>query len=226
MVQEHLDIAEPSLIVTKKDFDQQSAVWLKTWNLYLILWDSLQIIHKNENQAKGFLYAGKIYTLQGDNKRAARILEKGMAAVQPTDPQLKLFEPLYSEAKTRAEGHLDFITVSPHEILCQIVRWLDNPALIQCIGVSPAWKSILFNCPEAWRNISSKNCKFWRKDAGFDLLATTVISQYIESIDIRDSPRRMRKLIDILSYGRFPRLSSLSFLPTSKLVPIWKTIHI
>ncbi|KAI8148967.1 hypothetical protein BJV82DRAFT_590233 [Fennellomyces sp. T-0311] len=214
MNQELADMTDVSLTVSTEDFDQQAAVWEKTWPLYVQLWDSLQIIHKNQTQARGFLYAGKIYTLQGDNMRAVRILEKGMSVIPPTDPQLKLFEQLYSEAKRRAESYIDFITESPHEILCEIVRHLDTFELSQCIDVCGTWRSMLFGCSVAWRDINTKTSDFWRREVGFALLPT--VSHYIETIDIRDRPKVMRKLIvELLSQHSFPRLSSLSFLPTA-----------
>ncbi|KAI8142958.1 hypothetical protein BJV82DRAFT_612894 [Fennellomyces sp. T-0311] len=126
------------------------------------------------------------------------------------DPQLRQYSDLSEDLEKKSP--IDFISQSPLEILCCIIRYLPLNTITQCTNVCNAWRIRLLYSPLFWHVMDMQHSM----EAQTGVLLRSV-SQHVRKLTVRDESRGIMKCISLLGAGGFSSLRSLSFhLPANR----------
>lgn len=141
--------------------DCRAATYEKLGDLSAALSDAKNIIKLAPKQSRGYLRAGKIFTMQGQTQRSRKIYERAIQLVDPNDSRyaslVQLEKSLPKQTKRRCR---DFVQILPYDVLTLIFGQISSfPRLIQCMHVSRSWRHFLHSWPGSWRHLDFASIK-------------------------------------------------------------------
>ncbi|KAJ8651655.1 hypothetical protein O0I10_012772 [Lichtheimia ornata] len=160
------------------------------------------------SSAMGYLCAGHVYSLQGRQKAAINIYDKGLAAVSSSDPSHQQLVEARSMAQQRDRKRIDFINELPLDIIMNIAPWILStermaPSEIrEYLDVSRVWREKLLSCVRELHVLSTTNDSHLDADGLPGLIATYCTTLTLES--------RVTCLRDFISDARYPLLKALN----------------
>ncbi|KAG2222523.1 hypothetical protein INT45_012837 [Circinella minor] len=116
--------------------------------------ETLQAKKDNPQDPRNYIHAGKLYSCQGKQQKAATILREGLRVISDSQ-HYPMIQQEMDIVKIRLKRKIDFIAKCPFEIIHHIVNQFNlrqNTAL-ECLTVSPIWHQKLMNQVHLWRHI-------------------------------------------------------------------------
>ncbi|KAI9263379.1 hypothetical protein BDA99DRAFT_510079 [Phascolomyces articulosus] len=143
--------------------DCRAAAYEKDGNLVNGLEDALTMIKASPTQSKGYLRAGKLFSLQNRYDKALAIYNRAMEKVTKNDPRYsqlsEMRKTVIQQHKKQKQTPIDFIQVLPFDIVAHIFELLSFERRVQCMAVSKAWRALLKDWSGMWREIDFSSPK-------------------------------------------------------------------
>ncbi|KAI8140833.1 hypothetical protein BJV82DRAFT_658865 [Fennellomyces sp. T-0311] len=99
----------------------------------------------------GYLRAGELYSMAGNQLHAIGVCEQGITAVDERDQNL--LRECHDRAQALLDKRVDIIGQLPLDILPIIMEEFDLRELLTMLTISRAWRSQLRECSDLWRAI-------------------------------------------------------------------------
>ncbi|KAL9549289.1 hypothetical protein MBANPS3_005283 [Mucor bainieri] len=135
--------------------DCRAAAYEKLNELDLALKDALSIIKLAPKEARGYLRAGKVLSLQQKHKQAVSVYKRALTRVDSADkryPQISSMLAI-AEKKATPPPSFDFMTILPYDVISLIFSMLSFDRRIQCTGVSQRWRGFALGWSGMWRDL-------------------------------------------------------------------------
>ncbi|KAI9489155.1 hypothetical protein BDB00DRAFT_635660 [Zychaea mexicana] len=139
--------------------DKRSYAHAMRCNFKAALDDAHEMIKYAPTCAKGYLRAGRLYTMEGKQTAAIRICQRGIEAVSKSDPLYLLMKDSKVLAEYQNAKRIDFIARLPLETAFTVFMQLDRGEKGIALGVSKMWRERLLLCSHAWSKLTSTGCK-------------------------------------------------------------------
>ncbi|KAI8149004.1 hypothetical protein BJV82DRAFT_653200 [Fennellomyces sp. T-0311] len=138
--------------------DLRAHISKKTSNNRQELEDALLLTKIDSQNYRSFLRAAKIYSIQGNQEDASKVLQKGID-VCLNKVHCGLLHQQLEVVQSQMNRRVDFVVQFPSEILCNILSHFDMAMVATCMDVCRLWRHKLLQCPVPWRivDISTKN---------------------------------------------------------------------
>ncbi|KAI8646516.1 hypothetical protein BD408DRAFT_250624 [Parasitella parasitica] len=179
--------------------DCRAACYEKLNELDLAIQDAAAIIKVAPKEARGYLRAGKLLSLQQKHKQAVNIYKRALARVDTQDKRYQQITSMMAIAQKKASPppvH-DFVKVLPYDLISLIFSELSFDRRIQCTGVSQTWRRFALGWSGMWRDL----------DFGDRKVSFTAIKNYLSYAQGRHVRRfalinadksRMKKVLQLL----------------------------
>jgi tetratricopeptide (TPR) repeat protein len=179
--------------------DCRAASYEKLNELDLALQDAANIIKIAPGEARGYLRAGKVLSLQQKYKQAAKIYKRALTRVDTQDKRYQQILSIKAIAERKASPppcH-DFMKILPYDVISLIFSMLSFDRRIQCTGVSQTWRGFALGWSGMWRDL----------DFGDKKVSYTTIKNYLSYAQGRHIRRlammdadqsRMKKILQLL----------------------------
>jgi tetratricopeptide (TPR) repeat protein len=175
--------------------DCRAASYEKLNELDLALKDASAIVKLSPKDARGYLRAGKILSLQKHYEKAIHIYQRALKKVDPTDTRFALLlnmKELAEKALKPPPKH-DMMTKLPYDVISLVFSYISFDRRIQCSAVSKSWRQFAVNWSGMWRDLEFGNRK----------VSMNVIKRYlgyaqgrhVRSFSIHNANRNMMKNI-------------------------------
>lgn len=141
--------------------DCRSACYENLKEFDLALRDAATIIKLVPTESRGYLRAGKIFSIQKNYKKAVQIYTRALTKVNPQDKRYKQITDMKDKAEKKEKsliGH-DFMKILPYDVISSIFSLLSFDRRIQCTGVSTTWRNFALNWSGMWRDLDFGNRK-------------------------------------------------------------------
>ncbi|CEP12107.1 hypothetical protein [Parasitella parasitica] len=193
--------------------DCRAASYEKLNELDLALQDAATIIKIAPKEARGYLRAGKVLSLQQKHKQAVSIYKRALTRVDTQDKRYQQIASMMTVAEKKASPppvH-DFIKILPYDVISLIFSQLSFDRRIQCTGVSQTWRRFALGWSGMWRDL----------DFGDRKVSFTTIKNYLSYAQGRHVRRfalinadksRMKKVLQLLIDGNCQYLEALDFV--------------
>lgn len=179
--------------------DCRAAAYEKLNQLDLALQDAMGIIKLAPKEARGYLRAGKVLSLQQKHKQAVNVYKRALTRVDAQDkryPQITSMMDIANKKASPPPSH-DFMKILPYDIISLIFSMLSFDRRIQCTGVSRTWRGFALGWSGMWRDL----------DFGDRKVSYTTIKKYLSYAKGRHVRRfammdadqvRMKKILQLL----------------------------
>ncbi|CAG8752386.1 4260_t:CDS:2, partial [Gigaspora rosea] len=142
-------------------YDSRAATREKLGQLTSALQDAEIILNLEKTSAKGYLRAGKLYRLLGQNEMALDIYNKGIKEVKQNDQLLSTLHKLAKEMQEKSQKSTvikstktcDITVMFPTELVHWIFGCLPFTSLCKASIVSKRWRNLIINSRFLWRNL-------------------------------------------------------------------------
>ncbi|EPB83520.1 hypothetical protein HMPREF1544_09741 [Mucor circinelloides 1006PhL] len=179
--------------------DCRAAAYEKLNQLDLALQDAMSIIKLAPKEARGYLRAGKVLSLQQKHKQAVNVYKRALARVDTQDKRYPQITSMMDIANKKASPppSYDFMKILPYDIISLIFSMLSFDRRIQCTGVSRTWRGFALGWSGMWRDL----------DFGDRKVSYTTIKNYLSYAKGRHVRRfammdadqaRMKKILQLL----------------------------
>jgi tetratricopeptide (TPR) repeat protein len=141
--------------------DCRAASYEKLNELDQALRDAILIVKTAPNDARGYLRAGKLYSLQNHYEKAIRVYTRALKQVDPKDSRYPLIHNMKQaaeKAKTPPPKK-DPITALPYDVNSIIFSYLSFDRRVQCTAVSRSWRNFALTYSGMWRDLEFGNRK-------------------------------------------------------------------
>lgn len=137
--------------------DCRAAAYEKCGDLTLGLRDAQTMIKLAPASSRGYLRAGKLFTLQKKYKNALAIYERAIKSVPQSDARYSVLLGLRKEMATKERQRLasshDFVKILPYDIVADIFSRLSFERRFRCMTVCRSWRNFLMHWPGMWREM-------------------------------------------------------------------------
>ncbi|KAI8138407.1 hypothetical protein BJV82DRAFT_296885 [Fennellomyces sp. T-0311] len=113
--------------------------------------DAHLVITQAPTQPQGYLLAGRLYSCQGRERLAYRILQKGLES----NPDHGELQTMLTIAKERLERRIDFCSFLPAEVISAIWLYTGQNYIVEPMLVSKLWRTSIIQSTEPWQYIQS-----------------------------------------------------------------------
>ncbi|KAJ8652862.1 hypothetical protein O0I10_011462 [Lichtheimia ornata] len=185
--------------------DKRARALATSGNFEAALNDVAMIRQLGPSSSVGYLCGGHVYSLQGRQKAAIDIYDKGLDAVPLSDPSYQRLVEARSMAQERDSKRIDFIKEFPIDIIENIASWILSKEIIapseiqEYLDVSRVWRQRLLMCIRDLHIEGTTDCD--------DLLG--LIAPYCTALTLRSEASWLRQF---MSNTPFPSLRVLSIL--------------
>ena len=143
----------------------RAATLEKLGKVRLALKDGRQMIQLEQDNAKGYLFTGRLLSQLGDDSLALKIYQRGLRFCNDAGERERLQSKLANVSKaSRVPGQTDPVLQLPAEIVQMIFAYLPFKSLCTSLKVTKSWKSFLASSPNLWTDIdfsfANKNVRF------------------------------------------------------------------
>ncbi|GAN10725.1 F-box domain protein [Mucor ambiguus] len=193
--------------------DCRAAAYEKLNELDHALKDALSIIKLAPKEARGYLRAGKVLSLQQKHKQAVSVYKRASTRVDPQDKRYSQIKSMLiiAEKKASPPPSFDFMKILPYDVISLIFSMLSFDRRIQCTGVSQTWRGFALGWSGMWRDL----------DFGDRKVSYATIKKYlgyakgrhvrrIAMIDADQS--RMKKILQLLIDANCQYIEVLDFV--------------
>ncbi|KAI9249242.1 hypothetical protein BDA99DRAFT_524384 [Phascolomyces articulosus] len=153
--------------IESKYFDMQILALVKQHAFIKAAKIARQWIHYFQKSTKAYMKVGDVYMIQGNSNKAFETYQEGYQQQQQQmisqssstndnvdDSIASLFLQKMDDARKQRDKRIDFISALPIEVVANsILPFLPAPLFPECMLVCKNWKSLIFECPNAWRTI-------------------------------------------------------------------------
>lgn len=141
--------------------DCRAACYEKLEELDLALKDASTIVKVAPNDARGYLRAGKILSLQKKYEKATHIYTRALKKVDPTDARYAMISNVkeLAEKALKPPSKHDMMTKLPYDVISLVFSYLSFDRRIQCTAVSKSWRNFTVNWAGMWRDLEFGNRK-------------------------------------------------------------------
>ncbi|KAG2227939.1 hypothetical protein INT45_011962 [Circinella minor] len=156
---------------------------------------------------QGYLWYGKVLSMQGKQARALKVYQEGLIKVSTNDLAYGQLLQAKKMADEKNNQHFDFVSALPLEVKEEIVKLLSEEERSNLFDVSTTWSQWLENCEKAWKYIYN--------DHGHDgnIAVSQVLPKVAKHINHLTIPATMKevwlKYLELLENGHFRNLKSL-----------------
>ncbi|KAG2228054.1 hypothetical protein INT45_012078 [Circinella minor] len=119
--------------------------------------DASRMVELAPTSPKGYTCMAELYAMQGKQKLAIEIIEKGIEKIPQTGgdedsvyQQLSIQRQIFLDQQNQ---RIDLITLLPFDILPKIMSYLPTYMRVICINVSHSWRSRIRQCSSIWRKM-------------------------------------------------------------------------
>ena len=116
--------------------------------------DAKTIIQLAPTQALGYLRVGELLSMYGNQSRAIKVYETGLAMA---NDHKELLEQRSEEASLQQQQYVDIIARAPFEILSSILSHFESNETFIMSTVSKTWQRRLSDIPECWSTVRMMN---------------------------------------------------------------------
>ncbi|CAG8609237.1 6802_t:CDS:2 [Dentiscutata erythropus] len=142
-------------------YDSRAATREKLGQLTSALQDAEIMMNLEKTSAKGYLRAGKLYRLLGQNDMALDIYNMGIKEVKQNDQLLSLLHKLAKEMQEKLQKSTvnkstktcDLVVMLPTELAHWIFECLPLASICKASIVSKRWRNFIINSQCLWRNL-------------------------------------------------------------------------
>ncbi|CAG8660160.1 29364_t:CDS:2, partial [Racocetra persica] len=142
-------------------YDSRAATREKLGQLTSALQDAEIIMNLDKTSAKGYLRAGKVYRLLGQNAKALEIYNNGIKEVKPNDQLLHILHRFAKEMQENSQESTvnkstktcDIVVMFPIELTHEIFESLPLASLCKASTVSKRWRHFIINSQSLWKNL-------------------------------------------------------------------------
>ncbi|KAK4512367.1 UBC core domain-containing protein [Mucor velutinosus] len=202
--------------------DCRAAAYEKLNELDLALKDALSIIKLAPKEARGYLRAGKVLSLQQKHKQAVSVYKRALTRVDSQDKRYLQIKSMMAIAEKKASPppSFDFMRILPYDIISLIFSMLSFDRRIQCTGVSQTWRGFALGWSGMWRDL----------DFGDRKVSYATIKKYlgyakgrhVRRLAMMDADQnRMKKILQLLIDENCQYIEDLDFvrceIPTTSL---------
>lgn len=135
--------------------DCRAASYEKMNDLDLALADALTMIKTSPEDARGYLRAGKLFSLKKKYDKAISVYNRGLKAVDPKDARITMIKTMKQKAErlARPPAKHDPVAVLPYDVFLLVFSYLSFDRRVQCTAVSKKWRSFALNWSGMWRDL-------------------------------------------------------------------------
>ncbi|CEG81427.1 hypothetical protein RMATCC62417_15636 [Rhizopus microsporus] len=139
--------------------DCRSACYEKLGDYPSALADAKKTIHAAPADARGYLRAGKLLSLQKKYKAAIKIYATALERVKPDDKRYSVIITMKTSAERALSPpkSLDFMTILPYDVKAMIFSYLSFDRRVQCMAVSKRWRQFALDWNGMWRDLDFGN---------------------------------------------------------------------
>ncbi|KAG1152284.1 hypothetical protein G6F37_001417 [Rhizopus arrhizus] len=139
--------------------DCRAACFEKLKDYSSALSDAKRIITVAPRDARGYLRAGKILSLQKKFKGAMKAYDLGLEKVSREDKRYDLISTMKKSAERAIAVGIDFMMVLPYDIKAMIFSYLSFDRRVQCMAVCRSWYAFATSWSGMWRELDFENKK-------------------------------------------------------------------
>ena len=141
--------------------DCRAACYEKLGQLELAYKDASASVKAAPKDARGYLRAGKILSLQKKSGQALLIYNKALKKVDPKDARYALLHSMKdtAEKSMRLPVSMDMMAKLPYDVISLVFSYLTFDRRVQCTAVSKSWRGFALNWSGMWRDLDFDNRK-------------------------------------------------------------------
>ncbi|KAI9492155.1 hypothetical protein BDB00DRAFT_454444 [Zychaea mexicana] len=180
--------------------DCRAAAHEKDGNLTKGLEDALTMIKASPTHSKGYLRAGKLFSLQERLPKAVAVYDRALKTVAKTDPRYtqltEMKKAVQKQLKKQKQQRIDFVKVLPFDIIEHIFELLSFERRIQCMAVSRSWRTLLKGWSGMWREIDFSSSKL--SAHAMKQYMSYVNGRYMRKFTMAGNRNRSNKMLQLL----------------------------
>ncbi|KAI8138366.1 hypothetical protein BJV82DRAFT_295968 [Fennellomyces sp. T-0311] len=187
----------------------RSAAYYQVGQFSKAISDAHTMIQLAPTQTLGYLRAGQLFSMNGNQKQAIKAYRMGLTMA--TGEHRDQLECECQQAEAKLHHRVDIIAGAPYEVLSHILSYLCGNDIVKMLGVCKEWQRRLSDPAELW---SSLVIAVYRPDwyhLGF--ISHHVVELELERVKFGTCNKAMAQI----TLGKFSRLRSLAI--TDCVVP-------
>ncbi|KAG2218590.1 hypothetical protein INT45_013644 [Circinella minor] len=182
--------------------DCRAAAYEKDGNLVKGLEDAMTMIKTSPTQSKGYLRAGKLFSLQERYAKALAIYNRALNKVDESDPRFKqlaeMKKTVVQQYKKQKQAPIDFIHILPFDMVAHIFELLSFERRIQCMAVSRSWRTLLKSWSGMWREIDFSSTTQKVSTYALKQYMSYLNGRYVRKFKMTGNRNRTNKMLQLL----------------------------
>ncbi|KAG1437852.1 hypothetical protein G6F56_012900 [Rhizopus delemar] len=115
--------------------------------------DAKRMIQVAPQDARGYLRAGRLLTLQKQLKAAHKVYNAGLSQVSSEDKRYSSIKDLQTSIDRELAERLDFISILPFDVKAMIFAYMPFSRRLRCLQVSRGWRDFALRWGGMWRDL-------------------------------------------------------------------------
>ncbi|KAI8147399.1 hypothetical protein BJV82DRAFT_507739 [Fennellomyces sp. T-0311] len=194
--------------------DCRAAAYEKNGDLAKGLEDALAMIKASPTQSKGYLRAGKLFSIQERYSKALAIYNRALETVSHTDTRYaqltEMKRSILMQRRKQKQVPMDFLQILPFDIVAHIFELLSFDRRIQCMAVCQSWRNTLKSWPGMWREIDFSSAKM--SIHSLKQYMSYVNGRYVRKFTLQGNRNRATKMLQLLMERDCHYIESLRFI--------------
>ncbi|KAI8137042.1 hypothetical protein BJV82DRAFT_636962 [Fennellomyces sp. T-0311] len=169
--------------------------------------DAEQMIHLDPSSPRGYIRAGELYSMRGNQLQAMEVYIDGLEKVND-EYYRDILEQSCAVAEAKAEQRIDIFAMMPYDIIACITDHFPLKESLTLLEVSPIWRSKLLECVSLWSDICLSEKTKW---APHDISRLALASRVVLNLRLLALDRnRCALALSQIATSDFASLTSLS----------------